>query len=135
MQANVYQHQNVQNMPVNKINPPKTANKLHLVSPGVPVTAGSFAEILSRKTEEKEQLQFSKHAEQRLKSRDITLTDNQMQRAETGVLKAKQKGIKDSLVLVDGVALVINTKSNVVITALESAMDSVFTNIDGAVIV
>lgn len=95
----------------------------------------SFGDILARRVDEKEQLQFSKHAEQRLKSRDIELSQEQMQRAAMGVDKAKAKGIRDSLVLVDDVALVVNTKSNVVITALGSGNDSIFTNIDGAVIV
>lgn len=96
---------------------------------------GSFSDILSRKITESDKLQFSKHAEMRLKSRDITLSSEQMERAVQGVEKAKTKGIRDSLVLIDNVALVVNTKSNVVITALEHGADNVFTNIDGAVIV
>ena len=100
-----------------------------------PVTEGAqtFSDILAEKSAQG--LQFSKHAEQRLKSREIELSGEQMERAAQGANRAKAKGIRDSLVLVDDVALVVNTKSNVVITALESGSDSIFTNIDGAVIV
>lgn len=117
---------------------PKTNNSVGAVIPnkGAANTAAqSFESILSKKSEEIETLQFSKHAEMRLKSRDINLSNEQLKRALDGVNRAKSKGIKDSLVLVDDVALVINTKSNVVITALEGKNESVFTNIDGAVIV
>lgn len=80
-------------------------------------------------------LQFSKHANMRLNSRDINLTNDQMQRVEKGVLKAQEKGIRDSLVMVDDVALLVNVKSKTVITAIGSGGENVFTNIDGAVFV
>ena len=119
-------------IPVTKPQPPTTnvPGQNLLVPP-----ASSFKNILSDKIEENDAIQFSKHAEMRLKSRDITLSGEQMQRVHEGVQKAKTKGIRDSLVLIDDVALVVNTKSNVVITALAGGADSVFTNIDGAVIV
>ena len=50
-------------------------------------------------------------------------------------LSPSQKGINDSLVLVDGIALVVNVKNKVVITAMNSDNENIFTNIDGAVIV
>jgi flagellar operon protein len=97
----------------------------------------SFKEILNNTVEATSELQFSKHATQRLKLRDINLSDSQLTRIENGITKAKQKGIKDSLVLVDNIALVVNTKNNIVITAMEQAKDNenIYTNIDGAVIV
>ena len=82
------------------------------------------------------QLQFSKHANRRLNTREISLSEEQMQRVENGVSRAKEKGIRDSLVLVDNVALVVNTKNNMVITAMDqSQTENIYTNIDGAVIV
>ncbi|MDR2904063.1 MAG: flagellar protein [Clostridiales bacterium] len=82
-------------------------------------------------------LQFSKHAGERLSARDIKLSDTQLKRVEDGVLKAKTKGVRDSLVLVDGVALVVNVQNKIVVTALGKGQGegAVFTNIDGAVIV
>ena len=89
----------------------------------------NFHEILENK------LIFSKHANTRLSSRDLNLSSEQMKRVETGVFKAWQKGVNDSLVIVDGLALVVSVKNRTVITAMETDNENVFTNIDGAVIV
>jgi flagellar operon protein len=80
------------------------------------------------------EVQFSKHANMRLASRDIELDPAQMQRLEQGVIKAQNKGIRESLVLIDNIALVVNIKNKMVVTAI-NRQDQVFTNIDGAVIV
>ena len=80
-------------------------------------------------------VQFSKHATLRLSDRNINLTGEQIDRVAEGIGKAGEKGIRDSLVLVDDVALVINVKSRTVITAINQNTDNVFSNIDGAVIV
>lgn len=97
----------------------------------------NFQSILNNTIKDNTELQFSKHASIRLKSRNIQISDEQMKRIENGVAKAKEKGVKDSLVLVDNIALVINTRKNVVITAMEPTQDNenIYTNIDGAVIV
>ena len=79
---------------------------------------------------------FSKHANMRMVARDINLSQEQLARIENGITTAKQKGINDSLVLMDDVALVVNVPSGTVITALDNKLEqNVFTNIDGAVIV
>jgi flagellar operon protein len=77
---------------------------------------------------------FSKHAALRLDSRDIKLSDDQILRLGTAIGKAQEKGIRDSLVLMDDVALVVNVRSRTVITAM-NRQENVFSNIDGAVIV
>ena len=97
----------------------------------------SFAEVLSEKLGGSGGVKFSKHAGARLGSRDINLTNDQLRRVENGITDAGRKGVRDSLVLVDGVALVVNVRSRTVITAVDDRADgrNVFTNIDGAVIV
>lgn len=99
--------------------------------------ANSFSEVFSKvaNTSEEKSLEFSKHAVSRLDSRNITFSDNQLERIENGVDQARQKGIKDSLLLVDNVALIVNVKNNVVVTAVNDSKEKVFTNIDGAIIV
>ena len=77
---------------------------------------------------------FSKHAALRLDSRDIKLSDDQITRLGQAIGKAQDKGIRDSLVLMDDVALVVNVNSRTVITAM-NRQENVFSNIDGAVIV
>ena len=100
-----------------------------------PPGAGNFQNALDNAIGRQQPVQFSKHANMRLSSRQITLTGEQLNRVEAGLTRADAKGIRDSLVLVDDVALVVNVKSKTVITALNSAQENVFSNIDGAVIV
>ena len=51
--------------------------------------------------------------------------------------RLEKKGARDSLVLMQDLALVVSVKNNTVITAVdgESLKENVFTNIDSAVIV
>ena len=81
-------------------------------------------------------VKFSKHATNRLTDRNIELSENQLDRLNSGMKQASQKGINESLVLVDDMAFIVNIKNNTVITAMDknSSDDNVFTNIDGAVI-
>ncbi|MCL6098782.1 MAG: flagellar protein, partial [Bacteroidetes bacterium] len=49
--------------------------------------------------QELEKVKFSNHAMKRLESRNIQLSDNDINRIEEAVQKAEAKGSKDSLVL------------------------------------
>jgi len=82
-------------------------------------------------------LKFSKHAGNRLAERNINLTDEQIERLENGVSKAGSKGIKESLVILDNYAFIVNTNNNTVITAMSQDYEeeNIYTNIDGAVII
>ena len=98
----------------------------------------SFEEIWKQKTGEVNgEIRFSKHASNRLADRNLTLSDNQLSRLTEGLRRAGEKGIKESLVMVDQLAFIVNVPSNTVITAMDQtqARENVFTNIDGAVIV
>lgn len=95
----------------------------------------SFLDILQQTAVDHETIKFSKHASERLVNRNILLTNTQMKRLEDGTQKAREKGVKESLVCVDDYAFIVNVKSNTVVTALNSEDDKVFTNIDGAVII
>lgn len=97
-----------------------------------------FEQILAQKgSTAKEPVHFSRHASNRLNERDITLSTEQLDRLMEGTNKAATKGINESLVLLDNLAFIVNTKSNTVITAMDSSetKENVFTNIDGAVII
>ncbi len=96
---------------------------------------GNFDSILQDKIKQDERLKFSKHAELRLQTRNIQLTDIQKEKITEAVNKAQSKGVKDSLVIMDNLAFVVNVKSRTVITAVNSGelKENVFTNIDGAV--
>lgn len=96
----------------------------------------SFQEILRQKSMEGQELKFSKHAAGRLAERNISLSEEQMERLNDGARKAGQKGIRDSLVIVDKLAFIVNVPNHTVVTAMDSTetTDNIFTNINGAVI-
>jgi flagellar operon protein len=94
-----------------------------------------FSEILKEKQAAGVvELKFSKHANERMASRNIDLTDEQYRRLENGAMLASRKGILESLVMVDNLAFIVNIKNNTVVTAVNDGEEKVFTNIDGAVI-
>ena len=101
----------------------------------------SFEDILRQKQNEavmeSSELKFSKHAANRLNDRNILLTDSQSARLETGVKQASEKGITESLVLVDSLAFIVNVPNRTVVTAMDQTEtnSNIFTNIDGAVII
>jgi flagellar operon protein len=92
----------------------------------------SFQEILES-TQGSREVRFSKHAAQRLSNRNI----EQKERLQAGTAKASQKGIRESLVLVDQLAFIVNIPNNTVVTAMQQneTDENIFTNIDGAVII
>ena len=99
----------------------------------------SFEDILRQKqtTAESQELRFSKHAQGRLNDRHINLSDEQNESLESGVLKASEKGIRESVVILDSLAFIVNVPSKTVVTAMDQSESesNIFTNIDGAVIV
>ena len=106
--------------------------------------APSFQEILKNKALQQnisygsaEKLKFSKHALERLENRNIQLSAEQLERLNDGAGKAGRKGIKDSLVIVDELAFIVNVPNRTVVTAMDSTetSENVFTNINGAVII
>ncbi|HVL39546.1 MAG TPA: TIGR02530 family flagellar biosynthesis protein [Fimbriimonadaceae bacterium] len=94
-------------------------------------TGPAFHEILQ------DRLKVSGHAQTRLQSRNLEMGKAEWDRVLSGIDKAAAKGAKDSLVMVDDIALVVSVKNRTVITAMdkEQLKDNVFTNIDSAVIV
>lgn len=97
----------------------------------------SFEEILrEKKGEQTSELKFSKHASMRLEQRNISLTEEQNERLKSGVEKADEKGIRESLVMVDSLAFIVNVPNKTVVTAMDQTetQENIFTNIDGAVI-
>jgi flagellar operon protein len=109
--------------------PPKPATP----APSKEVTGPSeFQKLL-----DSQGVKVSGHAQTRLESRNIQLGEAEWARVRGGIDKAAAKGAKESLVMVDDVALVVSVKNRTVITAVDrnNLKDNVFTNIDSAVIV
>ncbi len=98
----------------------------------------SFKDILELKNAQETagSLKFSKHALGRLSDRNIELSEGQLERLNDGAKKAGMKGIRESLVIVDQLAFIVNVPNRTVVTAMDSTdtTENVFTNINGAVI-
>ena len=99
----------------------------------------SFQEILESRSLQGGDgtLKFSRHALRRLNDRNIELSAGQLERLEDGAKKAERKGIRDSLVIVDQLAFIVNVPNQTVVTAMDSTEtnENIFTNINGAVII
>lgn len=82
-------------------------------------------------------LKFSNHSIERMHSRGISFSPEQMQSIEGAVAKAAQKGSKDTLILTGESALIVSVKNNTVVTVMDrqAMKDNVFTNIDSTVVI
>jgi len=85
-----------------------------------------FSGIMQKKVGE---LKFSAHAQTRLKSRNINLTNDMMSRLDRAVSGAKEKGARDTLVLLSNLAFIVNIPNKTVVTAMEgnSIKENIFT--------
>lgn len=94
-----------------------------------------FSALLNQKLSENREVKMSKHAAMRLEARNINLNNDQVERLKSAVDKASVKGVKDTLVVMDKLAFVVNVNARTVITAVNQneLKENVFTNIDGAV--
>jgi flagellar operon protein len=94
---------------------------------------GQFADVFKSKFDE---LKFSAHAQSRVKSRNLSMTPQVMEKLNKAVSGAAGKGAKDSLILLQNMAFIVNIPNRTVVTAMdgESIRDNVFTNIDSTVI-
>jgi flagellar operon protein len=102
----------------------------------IPPTGAGFRDVL-QSTTSTGGLKFSAHAMQRLASRNITLTQDDVNRMNAMADKAAAKGAKQSLFMMNDVAMVVSIKNRTVITAVDadSMKENVFTNIDSAAII
>ena len=94
----------------------------------------SFKELLNEKLEK--EVIFSKHANERIQQRHIDVSQEVTEKLNEASVQAKDKGLKNVLVMIDNQAFILSTMNNKVITAVNSddLKENIFTNIDGAVI-
>ncbi|MCM1245660.1 MAG: flagellar protein [Roseburia sp.] len=91
----------------------------------------SFDRVLHDTADE---VRFSKHAAKRLELRNISISDEQKARLEDAADQAMEKGMTESLVMVDNLAFILNVRNKTIVTAVNDTANAVFTNIDGAII-
>lgn len=105
-----------------------TQNRVNSVSKD----ARPFGQVLQDQV-----LKLSNHAAKRLEQRGIELRSDQMAKINSAVDKAAAKGAKESLILMQDMALIVSVPNRTVVTAMDkkSMEDNVFTQIDSAVII
>ncbi len=91
-----------------------------------------FSEIFA---EELGKLKFSGHAMSRMASREIDLSQADLNRLENAIQKAEVKNSKDSLVMLDEKAFIVNIPNRTVVTMFmkDNFEDNIVTKIDSAV--
>jgi flagellar operon protein len=98
--------------------------------------ANKFSQHLKNAIEMDSKLTISKHANERMLQRGITISENRWQQIENKVQEAKKMGVKESLILLDDAALIVSARNNTVITAMDrhEAATQIFTNINGTIV-
>jgi flagellar operon protein len=102
-------------------------------APVQPKSGEAFGALLDARMDG---VRFSAHARARLKSREIDVTPEVMEKLDRAVDGARKKGSRESLVLLSDLAFIVNVRNRTVVTAMdgESVRERVFTNIDSTVI-
>lgn len=118
---------------MNDINKAVLFSQIRPVEPGTGSAAKTEEKIKGRSFDE---ILFSKHAEKRLQSRQIELSEIDKSKLEGAMNSLEKKGAKDSLVLMGELAFIVNVPSKTVVTALskEQMKEQVFTNIDSTIL-
>ena len=103
----------------------------------------SFEEMLKEKqqnlrtSDAVQKIKFSGHAMERVRERNIVTEENTISKLETAIEKAKNKGARECVVLMDNNAYVVSVKNNTVVTAIskEELKERIFTSIDSVIVV
>ncbi len=100
------------------------------------LTGTPFLNVLKEQLETGSNTAFSKHAVSRVAERNIDVSRQNLERLNQGMQLAQEKGLRDALILIDRDAYIVNASVGRVITVdSDTTKGSVFTNIDGTVIV
>lgn len=81
-------------------------------------------------------VKFSNHAIERMKTRGISYSPEDITKLSDAISRAAAKGSKDSLVLMNDSALIVSVKNKTVVTVMDKSAlkENVFTNIDSTVV-
>lgn len=81
-------------------------------------------------------VQFSAHAAKRIERRDLDIDPARLGRLNAAISRAAEKGAKNSVVMLDDLAVVVDVRDRKVVTAIQAQQgkERVFTNIDSVVI-
>ena len=100
------------------------------------VGGSSFKEMFSKELASAREVNFSKHAHDRLFSRGIELSEVKLNKLADAIDKAESKASKETLILDDEAAFVVSVSNRTVVTVFDrdNLQDGIVTSIDSAVI-
>lgn len=122
---------------ISKLNQYEDVRQLKLRSSAAASECGSnFSDLLHSRINQKEDLQFSRHAAERVKERGIEMSDSFLSDLQSAVEKARTKGAKDVVIISERGAFIVNVPNNTVVTTISGneMKDNIFTKIDSAVL-
>jgi flagellar operon protein len=119
----------------NPVLPPDLGNKTK-PSQAKPDSKVIFKDVLQQQLTT-DALVFSSHCQKRLEQNSIQLDQVQLDKLNSAVAKAADKGSRESCVIMDDKVFIVNVTSRTVKTIVDGQRmkENVFTNIDSAVIV
>ena len=99
-------------------------------------TGVNFGDLIRERVQPQD-LKFSAHAESRLKSRGIEMTEELKGKLNEAASSAAAKGGRDTAIFAGDTAFIVNIQNRTVVTAMdrESMKNSVITNIDSATMI
>lgn len=105
--------------------------------PGKTKNAVEFQSVLLKELAGNQAIKISAHAQKRMQERNIHLDDNDMANITRAVNQVGVKGVKESLLLYGELAMVASVTNKTIVTAMhrDDAVNKIFTNIDGAIII
>lgn len=125
----------------NIINPSGAPSRSEITRPAqinCKETKETFDQLVQTKIDRLEGgVKLSSHVRRRLEERKINLDAELAGKISAAFQKAETKGAKDSLLLINDLALIASISNKTIVTALDEtgSKDRVFTNIDSAVII
>jgi flagellar operon protein len=122
---------------IDKLNQYEDVRQLKLRSSAAISECGSsFSDLLHSRINSKGNLQFSRHAAERVNERGIEMSDSFLNDLQSAVEKARSKGAKDVVIISERGAFIVNVPNNTVVTTMSGneMKDNIFTKIDSAVL-
>lgn len=117
-----------------KVSNQKFSNKL-------PGNVETFSNFLKNKIENSSDMEFgvkfSGHAKKRLEERNLTMDGDEFLKIREGINKLKEKGGKDSLIVTNQAAYIVDVDKQIVVTAMnkDDMAENVFTKIDSTLFI
>ncbi|WP_394523133.1 TIGR02530 family flagellar biosynthesis protein [Lacrimispora sp. JR3] len=122
---------------IEKLNQYEDVRQLKLRSSAAITECGSsFSDLLHSRINSNGNLQFSRHAAERVSERGIEMSDSFLNDLQSAVEKARSKGAKDVVIISERGAFIVNVPNNTVVTTMSGneMKDNIFTKIDSAVL-